>query len=115
MADTLIGTNLHFAFDVLSNVPAEVTLNLEILLEESADANHLVVGEVTHLGSTLDIEVVAHLMCPGLPDPVDIREGDFQSLLSGKINTYDTSHAITPDAACAVDSNRSPRRDRDAG
>ena len=115
MTHTLIGTNLYFSLDVLSNVAAEVTLDLEVLLEESADANHFIIGEVAYFRSAFDFEVVANLMCPGLPDPKDIGEGDFQSFLPGKINTCDTSHPITPDAAYAVDSNRSPTRDHGAG
>jgi hypothetical protein len=112
---TLIGTDLDLALDVLGNIATQVTLDLEVLLEESPDSHYLVVGEVSHFGPSINLEVVAYQMGSRLPDPVDIGESDFQSLFPRKIYTCNTSHPTTPDAACAVDWSKSPKRGRAAG
>ena len=62
---TLIGTNLYFALDVLSDFPTQVTFNLEVLIEEPPDTNDLVVGEVAYFRPAVDLEVVANLVGPG--------------------------------------------------
>ena len=54
MADTLIGADLDLALDVLLDLPAEVTFDLVTLIDEAADAGHLVVGQLPDLRAGVD-------------------------------------------------------------
>ena len=86
MTHTLIGPNLDFALDVLRYVSTEVTFDLEVLLEEPANPNHLIIGEITNLRPPVYLEVIAHLMGPGRSDPINVGKSDFESLLPRKID-----------------------------
>lgn len=86
MTHTLIGPDLDFALDVLRYVATEVTFDLKVLLEEPANPNDLIIGEITNLRSPVYLEVVAHLMGPGRSDPVKVGKSDFESLLPRKID-----------------------------
>jgi hypothetical protein len=86
MPHALIGTDLDFALDVLGDIPAQVALHLEVLLQKTADAHHLVIGEIANLRTPVYLEVVAHLMGPGRADPKNVGKSDFESLLPRKID-----------------------------
>jgi hypothetical protein len=87
MTHTLIGPNLDFALDVLRDVSTKVAFDLEVLLEEPANPNDLIIGEITNLRPPVYLEVVAHLMGPGRSDPVKVGKSDFESLLPRKIHS----------------------------
>ncbi len=86
MTHTLIGPNLDFALDVLCYVSTEITFDLEVLLEEPANTNDLIIGEITNLRPPVDLEVVAHLMGPGRSDPINVGKCDFEPFLPRKID-----------------------------
>ena len=67
------------------------------------------------LVSRTQTQLLADLLGAGETDAEDIGEADLKPLVAGKIDTCDSSHAFTPDAACDAGLDRSPRRDHAAG
>ncbi len=115
MADALIAADLDLPLDVLLNLPAEVALDLEVLLDVPANPGSLVFGEILHLGVRAQAQLLADLLGASETDTEDIGEADLKPLVAGKINACDSSHSITPDAACDAGSDRSPKRGHAAG
>ena len=58
VADALVAADLDLALDVLLDVPAQVPLDLVVLLDEPPDPHHLVVGELADLGGRVDSGLV---------------------------------------------------------
>ncbi len=110
MADPLIGADLDLALDVLLDIAAQVTLDLELLVDEAANASHLVIGELTHLGARVDPGALADEGGPAVADAVDVGQADGQPLVARQVNSgYACHQPITPASACGAGWGRSPR------
>src|SRR6185503_20294307 len=92
MAQSLVRPDLHLALDVRGDLAAEVTLDLEVRVDERAKARHLVVGEVAHARVAREVGLLADQLRRGAPDPVDVGQRDLEPLLTRDVDTGDTSH-----------------------
>ena len=54
MPDPLVAADLDLPLDVLGDLSPEVSFDLQVLVDERADLEHLVFREVTDLGPALD-------------------------------------------------------------
>jgi hypothetical protein len=94
VADALVAADLDLALDVLRDLAAEVTLDLEVLVDESADLEYLVLGEVADLGRRVHTGPGDDLVGAGRPDAVDVGQRDIQPLVAGKVDACDPCHPV---------------------
>jgi hypothetical protein len=95
VADTLVGSNINLALNVLRDFSTQVTLDLEIRINVVAQEFHLLIGEITDPRGGINPYSGERLRRTGAPNPVDICQADLRSLVSGKIDTGDSRHYIT--------------------
>src|SRR5687767_11110056 len=107
MPQALVAADLHLALDVLLHLAAEVTFDLEVVVDPRPNAVHLFVREVTDAGVDVDADGLAQLLGDARTDAEDVREGDLEPLLPGDVDSCDSCHVVvTPAAACVVGSRR---------
>ena len=92
MTQALVAADLHLALDVLRDLAAQVTFDLEVLLDVAAQPRDFFFGEVAHARVARHLRVVADLLRDRAADAVDVRERDLEPLLAGDVDTGDTSH-----------------------
>src|SRR2546426_7045985 len=95
VAQTGVATDLHLALDVLGDFPAQVTLDLEVLVDPGAQPRHLFLGQIPDAGVSRDAGGAAHLLGARQADAVDVGEGDLEPLLPGDVDPGDPCH-LTP-------------------
>ena len=98
MAQTLVAADLHLALDVLRDLAAQVTFDLEVLVDEAAQLRDFFLGEVAHTRVARHPGLVAHQLRGGAADAVDVRERDLEPLLAGNVDAGDTCHTKSPSA-----------------
>src|SRR5262249_40555077 len=120
-AQPLIRPDLHLALDVRGDLTAQVTLDLEVGVDERAQTRDFVVGEVAHARVAWEVGLLADRLRRGSADPVDVRQRDLEPLLTRDVDTGDTSHRtsqrvlLSLGAACGAGWCRSPGRGRAGG
>src|SRR6476659_1948615 len=82
VTQALVATDLHLALDVLRDLTAQVTFDLDVRVDVGTEAGDFFFGEVAHPGVTRHAGVVADLLRHRAADAVDVREGDLQPLLA---------------------------------
>jgi hypothetical protein len=97
-----VGADLHLALDVLLDVPAQVTLDLQVLVDVAPELADLFVGQVPHPAARVDPGVGADLGGEGVADAEDVGEGDDGPLLARDVDAGYSGHSVTPAAACVV-------------
>src|SRR5680860_189232 len=105
MPDALIGTDLDLAFDVLLDLAAKVSLDLDVGVDPRSELGDLVVGEVAHPGIARHVVRIAHETRRAAPDSEDVGQRDLEPLLAGNVDTGD---------ACQLNNSRSCRLRRPA-
>src|SRR3954468_9689530 len=63
VTQALVATDLHLALDVLRDLAAQVTFDLDVLVDVGAEACNLFFGEVADPGVARHLRVVADLLC----------------------------------------------------
>jgi hypothetical protein len=81
VTDPPVRADLAEALDRLRTVPAEVALDLEILVDVTAQLRDLLVREVANLRVGIEAERGSDLARRRLADPVDVRQPDLEPLL----------------------------------
>ena len=87
MTQTLVAADLHLALDVLADLAAQVTLDLEVLVDVGAQPRDFFVGEVADARVARHPGRVAHLLRRGPADTEDVGERDLEALLAGNVDT----------------------------
>src|SRR5262245_19989898 len=87
----LLIADLHLALDVLRDLAAQVTFDLEVVVDVRAQPRDFLVGQVAHAGVARHPRVVAHLLGHRATDAEDVRQRDLEPLLAGDVDTGDTS------------------------
>jgi hypothetical protein len=89
-----VASDIHETLDVHGYLCPEGTFHLETPLDLLPEEIDLVVRQI--LGSTVGIDPtrLQDLPGPGLPDPIDIGQGDLDSLSPRKVNTRNACHQI---------------------
>ena len=101
MPEPLIRSNLNLAFDVLCDLASQITFNSQICIDVLTNPHNLTISEISHLGATIDIEVIEDAVRSSQSHPKNVGEPDLDTLISWKVCSRNTSHkSITPDAAC---------------
>jgi hypothetical protein len=95
VAQTGIAADLHLALDVLGDFPAQVPLDLEVLVDPRPQPSDLFLGQIPHAGVPRDASGGAYLLGARQADAVDIGEGDLEPLLPGDVDPGDPCH-LTP-------------------
>src|SRR4029078_216050 len=96
VADALVAADLHLALDVLRDLAAEVSFDLQVLVDEGADIQDPVLGEIADLGRRVHTGPGDDLVGAGRPDAVDVGQRDVQPLVAGKVDACETCHPLTP-------------------
>src|SRR5262249_16335765 len=78
-----VAADFDLALDVRGDLPAEVTLDLEVAVDVGAQLGDLFLGEVAHPRVARDADTVADLLGPRAADAEDVGERDLQPLLAG--------------------------------
>src|SRR2546423_3648163 len=89
-----VAADLHLPLDVLGDLPAEVTLDLEVGVDPRPQAGDLLLGQVPHPGVGRDLGGRADHLGARQPDPEDVGERDFEPLLARDVDPGDTCHAV---------------------
>src|SRR5438105_4477164 len=89
-----VAADLHLPLDVLGDLPPQVTLDLEVLVDPCPQTGDLFLGEVPHPGVGRDLRRGADLLGPRRPDAEDVGEGDLEPLLPRDVDPGDTCHAV---------------------
>src|SRR3990172_1564980 len=104
VTDPAITVDLNQALDVLAYLLPQLAFHREVLVDDFANAPHLIVREVTHLGIGRYVHLGTDLERRRPADAIDVAQGDFDLLFTRNVNTRDTGHVSlpTPAAACAA-------------
>lgn len=86
MANALVAADFDLALDVLLNLPAEITLDLEVLLDVPTNPGRFILREILHLGVTAQTQLLADLVGASETDTEDVGETYLKPLVAGKIN-----------------------------
>jgi hypothetical protein len=92
VAETTIGADVDKPLDVHRDLLAEVTFNLNVVLDHVADRSDFSLREITGLNVTSHVGCVTDLAC-GLPtNSENISECDVYTLVAREIYTFNTRH-----------------------
>jgi hypothetical protein len=92
VAEPLVAGNLNLSLDVLGLLPAKVTFDLVVALDESPQPHDLVFGKVTHPLVGVDHGGLHNAACSGAAHAEDVGETDFKPLVTGQVYACDTCH-----------------------
>lgn len=95
VSKTAVAADVHQALDVHGPLCSERTLDLETALDLTAQTIHVVVVEILRPAIGINSTRGDDLLRPHVPNTVDVRESDFDTLASRQINTSDTCHDLT--------------------
>ena len=110
MTKAAIAADLHEALDVLADLAAKVTLDLQVPVDVLAKPDDLFFGEVADARVRADTGLAQNLLAGRETDAVDVGQADLDALLAREVDTCDTGHACSPPspaAACDAGSRRS--------
>jgi len=96
MAKALVRPDLHLPFDVLSDISAQITLDLQVGVNPAPESDDLFVSQITDSRVDPDPGRLANLLGGRPTDAVDVGKGDGQSLFAMEVHTGDTSHIRYP-------------------
>src|SRR5688572_24305218 len=108
-----VALDLLEAAHVLRDLPAQLALDDELLLDERGDPAELLVRERLGLLARIDAQLVQDAVGRDPSDPVDVGERDPDLLLGRNVDSDDARHSRllpSPGAACAACPCRSPAR-----
>src|SRR5262249_23312177 len=80
--------------DVHRHLATEIALDLELGLEDVADATDLVLVEAVGPLVERDVSLLQDLPAQRLADPVDVRERNLHPLVAREVDACDTSHGL---------------------
>src|SRR5579875_1261415 len=92
MAQTAVGADLLQALDRLRALAAQVTLDDERAVDQVAELDDLLLGEVAHLAIGLDPDLREQLVRGRAADAVDVGEADLDPLVEGDVDPGDSRH-----------------------
>src|SRR5213078_1180951 len=106
--DPTVRADLREPLDRLGALPAQVTFDLEVLVDVLAQLRHFLVREVADLRVRIEAEADRDLVCGRLSDAVDVGQPDLEPLLVGEVHSGDACQRVSfsPAAACGADSCR---------
>ena len=94
MTETAVGTDLDQTADILRNLTAQITLDPEVVLDESRDRVDLVLRYVVRFLHRIDIDRRKHVIGALRPNTVNIPKSEANMLLSRNIHTHQSRHSF---------------------
>ena len=94
MAQAAIAADLHQALDVHAHLTAKVALHLEVMVNVITDFTDVLLGQILDAGVRVDAGRLNDLIGDVVADAVDVRQGNLDSLLTGKVDACDTCHVL---------------------
>ena len=80
--------------DVLAHFTAKVSLDRVLLVDEFADADHLLVGQLARFGVGVDPRRREDLVRTREPDPKYVRESDLDALVVRNVDAGNSCHVV---------------------
>ena len=99
VAETLVGTNLHLALDVLAGLTAKIAFDLQVLFDVGTDLGDFSVGQVADSSDWVDADCLAQLLAGRKANSEDVREADLHLLVAWNIDAGYTCHGVSPASA----------------
>ena len=95
MAHAAVAADLHQALDVQAHVAAQVALHLQVVLDVFTDLVDVLLREILHAGVRVDAGGGQDLLRGLQADAENIRQSDFDPLLTRQVNARNTCHCFT--------------------
>ena len=92
VTNTAIAADLHQTLDIQAHLTAEVTLNLQVVLDVVTELADLILGEILDAGVGIDADIREHFLRGGQADTVDVGQADLHALFSGQVYARNTCH-----------------------
>src|SRR5688500_13545933 len=92
MAQAAVATDVHQTFDVHLNSLAQVTFNLSLRFQDSADTTQLVFTQIPDTGIEIHASFFKNRIRSGTTNSVDISQPNLGPFIGWKINTSYTCH-----------------------
>ena len=92
VAQSSVAPDVHEHLDVLIHFASQIALDLVLSLDYLAKLDNFGLAEMVGLGASVDTSAATDLEGLRAPDPVDVGERNFDSLLAGQINASDSCH-----------------------
>jgi hypothetical protein len=92
MPQPAIATEIHQPLDIHRHLPPEITLHGIIAINQFADTQYLVVGQLVDPPLKRNPHATAYLKGFGAPNTMDVTEPDWDQLLIWDINASDPRH-----------------------
>src|SRR5690349_18737049 len=94
MPQPAIAAEIHQPLDVELNFAPQVALDHVVAVDQLADVEHFLVGELRHAPLGRQAQLLHDLSGLLLPDSMDVLQCDDDALVGRKVDTSDTSHFI---------------------
>ena len=115
VANAAVAADLGQPLDIQGNLTAQVAFHHVALVDGFTKLGFVGLGQILDAGVGVDPSLRQDVLGALSANTVDIGQTDFDSLILGQVNTGNTCHTLkhlhfllSPDAACAWDSRRSP-------
>src|SRR6202042_809661 len=95
VAQTAVGADLLQTLDRLRPLTAQISLDRQVAVDQLAQLNDFVLGEVAPFAIGLDSDLREQLVRRRAADPVDVGQADLDSLVERDINSGDSRHPST--------------------
>src|SRR6185369_7024109 len=96
-----VATDVHQSLDVHRRVLPQIALDLDVVRDDLADPDDLLLGEVLDPRVGPDVGLLEDVIGLRPPDPVDVGQPDLDALVERKIHARDACHGATPVSVCA--------------
>ena len=115
MTGAAVAADLGQPLDIQGNLTAQVAFHHVALVDGFTKLGFVGLGQILDAGVGVDPSLRQDVLGALSANTIDIGQTDFDSLILGQVNTGNTCHTLkhlhfllSPDAACAWDSRRSP-------
>jgi hypothetical protein len=107
MTHAAIRPDFNQALNAHLNFAAQVTFHLVVLTNELADRSHIGLRKVLYPDIRIDLGVGQNFLSASRSYPIEIGQANFDPLIAGQINTFNSRHSLSiPVAVYALDFRR---------
>ena len=94
MTDATVAADFAQALDVHSGLTAQVTFDGEVMLDCITQLSFLLLSQILNTDVGIDLSHFQNLCSACRSDTIDISQGNFNPLVTGKVNTRNTCHIL---------------------
>jgi hypothetical protein len=96
MPQTPVRAHVEMSFDVCGYVTPQIAFDFYSLINDLADFDHIIVGQVITLQVQRNSGLAKYLSRTAMPNSVNIGQCHFHSLAPWKIDSCNTRHGLSP-------------------